>query len=546
MLIRDYCDFVGRTDWTRDHDFTERLSIAEYGIASETGSLVSAVKKKLLSSTHGWDQPNDEVLEELGDVLWYAAMVASLYEGQTLVDIARSDLAALPTEIDKDPQFKAALDQQNYDRFLRESAAYLLEFTEKSFSEYQDLAILTARTQGRDLLHVCLTRLLFYSTVMLSKGFPQVEKLMQTDILQLPLERTLGMILWHVSAVARLFGKTLDEVAQFNITKLKQLYNVDGEPPTKLHDELPEVPNAQKLPRHIDVSFVTVGPGRLQMYSGGLRLGDELTDNSREDDGYRFHDIMHLANAAKLGWSPVLRSLMKRKRKFNPEIDNSEDGARAQIVEEAVVKAVHSKGVRIGGEQSGSSLFTSKEQIPSSFLKLIRSFVKGLEVSKNHLWEWQEAIVEGHKIYSALRQEGQGTVRVNLEERTIAFDPNVAPALKGVVVGTGIGQGSLEPGAANRLTAAEKEELENEPRRVARLLARKNAILSALNLSSDDSEIFAALRVNDVLNGGVSIKASGGVQKAIWNIGAISFQTVDLALEHEVLCYAVALGDLPK
>jgi hypothetical protein len=55
------------------------------------------------------------------------------------------------------------------------------------------------------------------------------------------------------------------------------------------------------------------------MYWSGHRLGDDLTDNARDDDGYRFHDVMHLANVANLGWSPVLRKMMGRRRRDPPE-----------------------------------------------------------------------------------------------------------------------------------------------------------------------------------------------------------------------------------
>ena len=552
MLIREYSSFAERTDWKKELPMAERKRIAQYGIAAEIGSLVSAVKKKLLApSRSAWNEANDEIVEELGDVLWYVAMFTRL-EGQSLAEIARSDLAALSLEIDKDRTFKAALDQDKYRQFLRESPEYVDDSEGRAFTEYQELAFLTSRTQGQDLLHVCLTRLLFYSTVLLSKGFPQVEKLMQKDILDLPLQRALGMILWHVSAAARVFDKTLDEVAQFNIDKLRELYNTDCEDPTPLHDDGSEVPSSQKFPREFEVSFVTVGPGRLQMYHDGARLGDELTDNSSEDDGYRFHDIMHLANAAKLGWSPVLRSLMRRKRKFSPSIDEAQDGARAQIVEEAVVKAVHSEGERIGGGEAYCdahrrvTLFTSKEQIPFSFLKLIKNLVKGLEVSKNRLWEWQEAIVEGHRIYAALHQEGQGTVRIDLNARTISFAPQVSPALKGAVVGTGIGKADLDGNAGDRLSAFKREALEDDPDRVARLVAQKDAILRSLGLSPEDEGTRNEIAVSDLPSGEVSVKTFGRVQEAAWRKGAICFQTVDVVFEGGVLCYAIALGDIPR
>ena len=37
--------------------------------------------------------------------------------------------------------------------------------------------------------------------------------------------------------------------------------------------------------------------------------------NNRRDDGYRFHDVVHLAYAAILGWSPVTRALLDCKRR---------------------------------------------------------------------------------------------------------------------------------------------------------------------------------------------------------------------------------------
>jgi hypothetical protein len=48
----------------------------------------------------------------------------------------------------------------------------------------------------------------------------------------------------------------------------------------------------------------------------GLNVGDPLTDNSHRPDGYRFHDVFHMSYAVHLGWSPVLRALLKLKRKY--------------------------------------------------------------------------------------------------------------------------------------------------------------------------------------------------------------------------------------
>ena len=70
--------------------------------------------------------------------------------------------------------------------------------------------------------------------------------------------------------------------------------------------------------------------------SGGMLLGDRLTDNHVPEDDYRFHDVFHLAYAAVLGWSPTTRALLKIKRKSIPKIDENEDGARANLIEEGL------------------------------------------------------------------------------------------------------------------------------------------------------------------------------------------------------------------
>ena len=50
----------------------------------------------------------------------------------------------------------------------------------------------------------------------------------------------------------------------------------------------------------------------------GRALADHfLTDNAHVKDGYGYHDVIHLAFAAVLGWSPLVRRMLKAKRKRN-------------------------------------------------------------------------------------------------------------------------------------------------------------------------------------------------------------------------------------
>ncbi|MEY8789853.1 hypothetical protein AB9K27_16585 [Klebsiella quasipneumoniae] len=46
----------------------------------------------------------------------------------------------------------------------------------------------------------------------------------------------------------------------------------------------------------------------------GVNIGDRLTDNKKDKDDYRFHDVFHICYAVHLGWSPVLRALLHLKR----------------------------------------------------------------------------------------------------------------------------------------------------------------------------------------------------------------------------------------
>ena len=73
MLVTEYNEFVLRTDQFKRRSKEERRSIALYGLVGEIGSLLSAVKKKLLAEggAQSWDKCNEEIAEEIGDVVWY-------------------------------------------------------------------------------------------------------------------------------------------------------------------------------------------------------------------------------------------------------------------------------------------------------------------------------------------------------------------------------------------------------------------------------------------------------------------------------------------
>jgi hypothetical protein len=112
-----------------------------------------------------------------------------------------------------------------------------------------------------------------------------------------------------------------------------------------------------------------------------------------------------------------MRGLMKRKRKSNKAIDDAEDGARAQIVDEMIVKLTHSYAVSV----DRGRLLEGRVRVGMDLLKQIESLADGLEVRKNRLWEWEKAILLGYETFGKLRRHGRGRVRIDLTNRSLLF-----------------------------------------------------------------------------------------------------------------------------
>jgi hypothetical protein len=138
----------------------------------------------------------------------------------------------------------------------------------------------------------------------------------------------------------------------------------------------------------------------------GISIGSRLTDNKIEEDDYRFHDVFHLGYAAILGWSPVIRALFKVKRKSRPKIDEAEDGARAILIEEGIATLIFNQALRL-------NFFESVTSLDYSLLKLVHEFVRGYEVERCPLWQWEKAILEGFRVFRALRKFRAGKVLVD-------------------------------------------------------------------------------------------------------------------------------------
>jgi hypothetical protein len=148
----------------------------------------------------------------------------------------------------------------------------------------------------------------------------------------------------------------------------------------------------------------------------GVFIGDPLTDNIRDPDGYRFHDVLHLSHAAILHWSPTFRALIKHKRKSDPKVDEAEDGGRAIVVEEGL-------STWIFGRAKELKYFEGHNSLSFDLLKTIQQSIAGYEVDACPLRLWEIAILKGYEVFRQVRSNNGGRIIGDRSSRTIKYQP---------------------------------------------------------------------------------------------------------------------------
>lgn len=235
----------------------------------------------------------------------------------------------------------------------------------------------------------------------------------------------LGDVLWYVANLAEKLGVGLDEIAEANLRKIRGRWPLSGDTlPLPLPDD--GYPPSEQLPRRTSVTFreEPVEDGRIKVHlyrPDGAALGDPLTDNAYDDDGYRFHDVFHLAYAAMLGWSPITRFFFDVKRNSNQQVREVEDGGRATVIEEAVSAFVFDYARH-------ERFLDGVKHVDFSLLTTIRRLVSHLEVADRTAHEWERTILRSFEVWRPLHAHRGGTVHLDLVERTIEFE---APAASG-------------------------------------------------------------------------------------------------------------------
>jgi len=285
-------------------------------------------------------------------------------------------------------------------------------------NEYQQAAVATELHPGEEGLVIALLGLAGEVGELLSE---YKKHLRDGEAHRLYTERIaeeLGDLLWYVASVSHRFGISLNEIAERNILKNDARWGVrtgQAAPEFALYDEQDRMD--EQLPRTFTARVRYLDGSerdKVQLFLNGTPLGDPLTDNAYDEDGYRFHDIFHLAFAAILGWSPVVRKLLNVKRKSNSLTDQVEDGGRATAIEEGIAALIfaHAKSY---------NFYQGVQEVDSDLLQTVKQMTAHLEVSSQSVGQWEKAILAGFAIWRQVVKYEPGEIQADLRARTIVF-----------------------------------------------------------------------------------------------------------------------------
>ncbi|MGR9209410.1 pyrophosphatase (plasmid) [Rhizobium leguminosarum] len=369
--LDEYQTLASRTDRTRNKG--NGFDLPVLGLVGEVGSLLSEVKKRQRDKAAiiGYEQT---VLEELGDTLWYLAIIADH------ADIKLATLASYGSV--SDSAFSALQPQHS-------------------------LPLNTPSAQfERTLLRLAAATGELAAAVDGSHGDKD------------HLKTRLASVFRHLVQAANEAEVLLEDAARFNIQKTEDRWPQDRVYPGLFDSTFP---GDEQLPRTLEIDIyereASNGKSYVLQSCNGLFIGDRLTDNIMEPDDYRFHDVFHYAYAAVLGWSPVTRALLKRKRKSKVRVDEGEDGARAVLIEEGVATYVF-------GIAKDFNFFADQKpgDLSLTLLKNVRQFVRGYEVHASPLWLWEDAILQGNHAFRYLREKRRGRIKLDVERRSLSIE----------------------------------------------------------------------------------------------------------------------------
>jgi NTP pyrophosphatase (non-canonical NTP hydrolase) len=388
LAIVDYFGNAKKTNRFAKEESKNQYTELSFGLFGEVGGLLSALKK---AKRDQLTQPQSEVVgEEIGDALWYLVNLSSVC-GISTEELARASLAYLREYFNENAKSPPArITFRMLEGITSLHHAHLAHAAEQIL---QQLAKETGDT--------------------VSIGFVEMQKLVEKKRAS-----RLGGLLGNLALVSSLYRLNLSVLAENNLKK-----NADRWPGSnpqyifpigagEAHEQFPSVMEVTFVQRKVGNKIFVV------QQINGLNIGDPLTDNSHRPDGYRFHDVFHLSYAVHLGWSPVIRALLKLKRKSDAKIDENEDGARAIIIEEGIATWIfnHSKRHKYYVD-------IMEGRLEYGLLKQARGMVAGFQIADLPLWQWERSILEGFKVFRQLFENKGGSVVANLELHTLSYRP---------------------------------------------------------------------------------------------------------------------------
>ncbi|MGQ0589823.1 MAG: MazG nucleotide pyrophosphohydrolase domain-containing protein [Sphingosinicella sp.] len=275
--------------------------------------------------------------------------------------------------------------------------------------EYQKRAHRTARSEDIEIY----TLGLFGEAGSVASAIKKVKRDNPAkELVHEEIKREIGDVLWYLSEIAHRYDLTLSEVAEANLAKTEFLFTGDA----RVYDE--GFPDSERFPALLTVRFDDEG-SLTTISIDSDQIGNSLDDNSHIEDGYRFHDVFHLGYMTRLGWSPSMRRMLKRKRKSNAEVDRVEDGARSVFLEEGISAIVFNQSEQTA---EGVSLFSDRGNIPFTILQALKTVTRGVEVSSRSISDWRDAISMGFQVFDQLVRNGGGIVSCDLRARSLSYD----------------------------------------------------------------------------------------------------------------------------
>jgi NTP pyrophosphatase (non-canonical NTP hydrolase) len=353
--LTDFAESAERTDRFTSHP--DHVELLATGLFGEAGSVLAELKK-VHRERDAYPAYQRRMLEEVGDFLWYYVRLVSVLDRELL------------SSLESNPSGDAHRNHPPLSTFLDFGATVG--------------DVLRAITKGRG---VCSAQ---------------------------ELRTLLGRLWSSLSQLSQQAQVRLQDASERNIQKVESRWPSEQRYTPLFDDEYPE---DEQLPRRLDVEFTERSRGERKVVvlrCNGINFGDRVTDNIQDADGYRYHDVFHFAYAVHLGWSPMVRSLLRYKRKSKPLIDETEDGARAGILEEAASAIIFARAKHL-------NFFDGIDHLDYDLLKTVHSTLEGFEVASVPLWQWEVAILEGYRVFRQLRANRGGRTVLDLLKRKLTY-----------------------------------------------------------------------------------------------------------------------------